>query len=128
DEKMELTLDTVLDKLDDEWFSGTVEDEDDLDGIVNYLELKSYDGFINVDDEAYKKKRCEFLGMTYKTPTSILIKKVDITRYIIGPGECYTKGKVLQFDELPRTSTNVAAIRAELMKEMDSGGSVQRET
>ncbi|GJV75470.1 hypothetical protein Tco_1507054 [Tanacetum coccineum] len=106
DEKMELTLDIVLDKLDDEWFIGTVEDEDDLDRIVDYLELKSYDGFINVGDEAYKKRMCEFLGMTYETPTSILIKKVEITR----------------------TSTNVAAIRVELVKEMDSGGSVQRET
>ncbi|GJX97686.1 hypothetical protein Tco_0353484 [Tanacetum coccineum] len=128
DAKMELILNNVFDKLDDEWFSGTVIDEEDLDGIVYYLELKSYDGFIDVNDEAYKKKRCELLGMTYETPTPILIKKVEITRYTIGLGESYTKGRILQIDELPRTSTNVVAIRAELMKEMDIGGSVQRET
>ncbi|GJV01197.1 hypothetical protein Tco_1334766 [Tanacetum coccineum] len=127
DEKMELILDNVYDKLDDEWYSGTVIDEEDLDGIVDYLELKSYDGFINVDDEAYKKKICELLGMTYKMPTPILFEKVEITRYTISPGECYTKGRILQIDELPRTSTNVTAIRDELMKEMDTGGSVQRE-
>ncbi|GKB41436.1 hypothetical protein Tco_0886378, partial [Tanacetum coccineum] len=105
DEKMELILDNVLDKLDDGWFSGTVKDEDDLDGIINYLELKSYDGFIDVDNKAYEERM-----------------------YTIGPGECYTKGRILQIDELPRTSTNIAAIRAELMKGKDTGGSVQRET
>nr|GEU57050.1 hypothetical protein [Tanacetum cinerariifolium] len=93
DAKMELILSNVFDKLDDEWFSGTVIDEEDLDGIVDYLELKSYDGFIDVIDEAYKKKLCKLLGMTYETPTPILIEKVEITRYTIGPGECYTKGR-----------------------------------
>nr|GEX01880.1 hypothetical protein [Tanacetum cinerariifolium] len=54
EEKMELILDTLLDKLDDGWFSRTVKDEEDLDGIIDYLELKSHDGFIDIDDEAYK--------------------------------------------------------------------------
>ncbi|GJY27695.1 zinc knuckle CX2CX4HX4C containing protein [Tanacetum coccineum] len=124
DEKMELILDNVLDELEDKWFSETVKDEDDLDGIVDYLVLKSYDGFIDVDNEAYKKIMCELLGLTYKMPPPILIKKVEVTRYIIGLGECYTKGRILQIDELPRTSTNTAAIRAKLIKEMDTGGSV----
>nr|GEX53618.1 hypothetical protein [Tanacetum cinerariifolium] len=38
EEKLELILDIVLDKLDDGWFSGTTNDEDDLDGITDYLE------------------------------------------------------------------------------------------
>nr|GEW15871.1 hypothetical protein [Tanacetum cinerariifolium] len=109
-------------------FSKTIKDENDLDGIVDYSELNSYNGFIDVDDEAYKERMCELLGMTYKTPSSILIERVEVTRYTIIPRECYTKGRILQIDELPRTSTNVATIRAELMKEMDIGGSVQRET
>ncbi|GKA33407.1 hypothetical protein Tco_0719836 [Tanacetum coccineum] len=33
EEKMELIIDTMLDKLDDEWFRGTVKDEDNLNGI-----------------------------------------------------------------------------------------------
>ncbi|GKG44096.1 hypothetical protein Tco_0483189, partial [Tanacetum coccineum] len=37
DEMMELILDTVLNKLDDGWFNRTVIDEEDLDGIVDYL-------------------------------------------------------------------------------------------
>ncbi|GKA07309.1 hypothetical protein Tco_0686533 [Tanacetum coccineum] len=40
EEKMELILAIVFDKLDDGWFSGTTKDEEDLDGIVDYLELK----------------------------------------------------------------------------------------
>ncbi|GJR15046.1 hypothetical protein Tco_0797698 [Tanacetum coccineum] len=124
EEKIELILDTVLDKLDDEWFNRTIKDEDDLDGIINYLELKSYNGFIDVDNEAYKERMCEFLGKNYKTPPPILIEKVEVTRYTIGPGECYIKGRILKIDELPRTSTNVDVIRAKLIKKMDTGGSV----
>ncbi|GJW22262.1 hypothetical protein Tco_0032884 [Tanacetum coccineum] len=114
DEKMELILENVYDKLDDEWFGETIIDGEDLDGIVDYLELKS-------------KKMCKLLGITYEMSTPILIDKVEITRYTIGPGECYTKGRNLQINDLPRTSTNVDAIRAELMKEMHIEGSVQRE-
>ncbi|GJU90697.1 hypothetical protein Tco_1303120 [Tanacetum coccineum] len=56
EEKMNAILDTVLDKLDDSWFSGTIQDEADLDGITNYLEPTSYDGFIDSEDEAYKER------------------------------------------------------------------------
>ncbi|GJS75405.1 hypothetical protein Tco_0725286 [Tanacetum coccineum] len=56
EEKMELILDVVLDKLDNGWFSRTVKDEEDLDGIVDYSKLKSHDGFIDIDDEAYKER------------------------------------------------------------------------
>ncbi|GKB47713.1 hypothetical protein Tco_0898466, partial [Tanacetum coccineum] len=62
EEKIDAILDTVLDKLDDSWFSGTTEDEDDLDGITDYLEPTSYDGFIDNEDEAYKKRCCNLLG------------------------------------------------------------------
>ncbi|GJV32045.1 phospholipase-like protein [Tanacetum coccineum] len=34
-----------------------IEDEDDLEGILDYLKPRSYDGFIDLDDEAYNKKR-----------------------------------------------------------------------
>ncbi|GJU36814.1 hypothetical protein Tco_1185168 [Tanacetum coccineum] len=37
-------------------------DEDDLEGILDYLEPRSYDGFINLDDEAYNKRRCRLFG------------------------------------------------------------------
>ncbi|GKE08153.1 hypothetical protein Tco_1411704 [Tanacetum coccineum] len=98
EEMMELILDTVLNKLNDD-----------------------------IHDESYKERMCEWLGMTYKTPPPILIEKVEVTRYTIGPGESYTKGRILKIDELPRTSANVATIRAELMKEMDTVESFQGE-
>ncbi|GJS80909.1 serine--tRNA ligase-like protein [Tanacetum coccineum] len=79
EENMELILDTVLDKLDGGWFSETVKDEDDLDGIADYLELKSDDGFIDIDDEAYKERMCKMFGMTYKKPSPILIEEVEVT-------------------------------------------------
>ncbi|GJX77832.1 hypothetical protein Tco_0324643 [Tanacetum coccineum] len=109
-------------------FRGTVDDEDNLDGIVDYLELKPHNGFIDIEDEAYKERMCKFLGMTYKEPSLILIKKVEVTRYMIDLGESYTKVKILEIDEMPRTNANIASVRAGLTEEIDTGGSVRNET
>nr|GFC50315.1 hypothetical protein [Tanacetum cinerariifolium] len=78
-------------KLNDDWFNGTSEDEDDLEGILYYLKPRSYDGFIYLDNEAYNKRRFRLLGLTYEEPPSVLIKKVKVTRYTISPEEIYTK-------------------------------------
>ncbi|GJV77314.1 hypothetical protein Tco_1508898 [Tanacetum coccineum] len=78
EEKMNAILDTVLDKLDDSWFSGTIQDEADLDGITNYLEPTSYDGFIDSEDEAYKERSCKLLGMPYRIPPLISIERVKV--------------------------------------------------
>nr|GEU63426.1 hypothetical protein [Tanacetum cinerariifolium] len=94
DERMELILDGVEDRIDDDWFTGTINDEDDLDGIVHCLELKSHDDF----DEAYKERMCKLLGMTYKKPSPILIEEVEVTRYMISPGESYTKVRILEIE------------------------------
>ncbi|GJY96035.1 hypothetical protein Tco_0512396 [Tanacetum coccineum] len=107
----------IHDKLNDDWFNGTSEDEDDLEGILDYLEPRSYYGLIDLYHEAYNKRKCILLGLTYKEPPSILIEKVKVTRYTIGPEEIYTKVKVLGIDEMPRTRDNVAAIKAS--KEME---------
>nr|GFB30624.1 hypothetical protein [Tanacetum cinerariifolium] len=76
--KIKLILDAMLDKLDDDWFTRTINDEADLDGIFDYLELKSYDDFIDINDEAYNERMCKFLCMTYKKPSPILIEKVKV--------------------------------------------------
>ncbi|GJT53045.1 hypothetical protein Tco_0988099 [Tanacetum coccineum] len=128
EEIIDAILDTVLDKLDDSSFSGTTEYEDDLDGITDYLEPTSYDGFINSKDEAYKERLCNFPGMPYRRPPLILIEKVEVTRYNIGPGKTYTKTKILGINKIPRTSTNVATVRAVLMDEMGARDSAQGAT
>ncbi|GKG16230.1 hypothetical protein Tco_0358553 [Tanacetum coccineum] len=65
---------------------------------------------------------------TYEEPTPVLIKKVKDTRYTVGPGETYTKVKVLGVDEIPRTRDNVAAMRARLMEKMAHEGNGQAKT
>ncbi|GKB94906.1 hypothetical protein Tco_0981043 [Tanacetum coccineum] len=112
----------IIDKLNVDWFNNTSEDEDDSEGILGYWKPRSYDGFIDLDDEAYNKRRCKLLGMTYKEPTLILMEKVKVTRYTIGPGDIYTKVNVLGVDELPRTRDNIAAIRARLMEKITHEG------
>ncbi|GKB07970.1 hypothetical protein Tco_0836254 [Tanacetum coccineum] len=97
---------------------GTDEDDDDLEGIIDYLEPTVYDGFIDLDDEEYKERKCRLLGMPYVKPPPILIEKVSVTRYSIGPGEVYTKMKVSEVKELSRTMGNIANIRAGIMEEI----------
>ncbi|GKA42882.1 RNA-directed DNA polymerase, eukaryota, reverse transcriptase zinc-binding domain protein [Tanacetum coccineum] len=111
-------LGTIINKLHDEWFKGTYEDDDDLEGIFDYLEPILYDGFIDSDDEEYKEIMCRLLGMPYIKPPSILIEKVKVTRYSVGPGEVYTKIKVSKVKELSRTRGNIANIRAGIMEEI----------
>nr|GEW67979.1 putative reverse transcriptase domain-containing protein [Tanacetum cinerariifolium] len=44
-------LGTIINKLHDEWFKGTDEDDNDLEGIIDYLKPTLYDRFIDSDDE-----------------------------------------------------------------------------
>ncbi|GJZ30184.1 hypothetical protein Tco_0575231 [Tanacetum coccineum] len=107
----------IIHNLHEEWFKGTSDDEDDIEGIIYYLEPTSYDGFIDLDEEEYNKRRCRLLGMTYIKSLPIIIKQVKITRYSLGPGEVYTKLKVSNMEELPQTRNNVATIRNNIMDE-----------
>ncbi|GJZ31944.1 hypothetical protein Tco_0576991 [Tanacetum coccineum] len=102
----------------EEWFKGTSNDEDDIEGIIDYLKPTSYDGFIDLDEEEYNKRRCRLLGMPYIEPPPIIVEQVKITRYSIRPGEIYTKLEVSDMDELPRTMKNIAAIRRDIMDEV----------
>ncbi|GJR34928.1 hypothetical protein Tco_1210612, partial [Tanacetum coccineum] len=57
EDKENAIMGAIHDKLNDDWFNNISEDEDDLEGILDYLEPRSYDGFIDLDDEAYNKRR-----------------------------------------------------------------------
>ncbi|GKC08144.1 RNA-directed DNA polymerase, eukaryota, reverse transcriptase zinc-binding domain protein [Tanacetum coccineum] len=37
----------IINNLHEEWFKGTSDDEDDIEGIIDYLEPTSYEGFID---------------------------------------------------------------------------------
>ncbi|GJS06072.1 zinc knuckle CX2CX4HX4C containing protein [Tanacetum coccineum] len=128
EDKANTMLWVIHDKLNNDWFNNTSEDKDDLERILDYLKPRSYDGFINLDDEAYNKRMCRLLGMTYEEPTPILIEKAKFTRYTVGLGETYIKVKVLGVEKIPRTRDNVAAIRARLMKKMAQEGNNQAKT
>ncbi|GJU19397.1 retrovirus-related pol polyprotein from transposon TNT 1-94, partial [Tanacetum coccineum] len=84
EDKANTIIRVVHDKLNDDWFNGTSEDEDDLEGIIDCLEPKSYNGFINLDDETYNEIKCKLPGITYRKPSPILIEKVEVIRYTIG--------------------------------------------
>ncbi|GJU50344.1 zinc knuckle CX2CX4HX4C containing protein [Tanacetum coccineum] len=101
EDKANAIMGPMHDKLNDNWFNNTSEDEDDSEGILDYLEPKAYEGFIDLDNEAYNKRRCKLLGMTYEEPIPILIEKVKVTRYTIGPGETrLLYGRVAGFHHL----------------------------
>ncbi|GJY29303.1 hypothetical protein Tco_0405070 [Tanacetum coccineum] len=73
----------MVNKLPEEWFSGVSKDND-LEGIIDYLEPTLYTGFIDPDDEAYKQRRNKLLGMPYTESPPILNEEVKITRFALG--------------------------------------------
>ncbi|GKB50447.1 hypothetical protein Tco_0901200, partial [Tanacetum coccineum] len=97
DEKKELTRDLIEESLDDDWYTRTIDDDDDdLDCLVDYVELKSHDGFVDTEDEAYKERMCKLLEISYKKPSPITIKKVEVTRYTADQEESYIKVKIME--------------------------------
>nr|GEY70592.1 hypothetical protein [Tanacetum cinerariifolium] len=62
EDEANMIFEAVLDKLNDDWFNGTNEDEDDLKGIIGYLEPTSYDGFTDLDNHACKKEIANYLA------------------------------------------------------------------
>ncbi|GJZ63803.1 RNA-directed DNA polymerase, eukaryota, reverse transcriptase zinc-binding domain protein [Tanacetum coccineum] len=94
-------LKTIINKLHDECFKGTHEDDDDLEGIIDYLEPTLYDGFIDSDDEEYKERKCRLLGMPYIKPPLILIEKVTAARRELLRPTLRDRTDISQKDEKP---------------------------
>ncbi|GKF45135.1 hypothetical protein Tco_0131687 [Tanacetum coccineum] len=46
----------IIHNLDEEWFKETSDDEDDIEGIIDYHEPTSYDEFVDSDEEEYNKR------------------------------------------------------------------------
>ncbi|GKC54960.1 hypothetical protein Tco_1077705 [Tanacetum coccineum] len=74
----------MINELPEEWFSGVSRDMDDLEGIIDYLKPTLYDGFIDHNDEAYKRRRKKLLGMPYTKPPPIIKEEAEITKYNMG--------------------------------------------
>ncbi|GJV68145.1 reverse transcriptase domain-containing protein [Tanacetum coccineum] len=118
--KTRAIIGAMVNKLPEEWFSGVSKDKDDLEGIIDYLEPMLYDGFINLDDETYKLRRNKLVGMPYSEPLTILKEEAEITRYNLRAGEVFTKIKILNIKGFPKTSPNIADIRAEIINDKNS--------
>ncbi|GKD49753.1 hypothetical protein Tco_1278729 [Tanacetum coccineum] len=85
--KTRAIIEAMIKKLREEWFLGVSRDMDDLEGIIDYLELTLYDGFIDNNDEAYKRRRNKLLGIPYIEPPPIIKEEAEITKYNLGAGE-----------------------------------------
>lgn len=125
-EKEECKHVLVENLLDEEWFKGTDSDDDDIEGILDYLELQWNEEFIDPDDEAYEQRRCNLLRIPYKRPPPIIVKTYEFTRYHLGPEEKFCKIRKIETKEYLRTATNVAWVRHNLMKDIEEVGQVQR--
>nr|GEW72088.1 hypothetical protein [Tanacetum cinerariifolium] len=68
--------------------------------------------------EVGNEKEVQIIGNALHRTTPVLIVKVNVTRYSIGPGKVYTKMKILEVEELSRTRVNIATIRARIMDEI----------
>ncbi|PWA45072.1 mannan endo-1,4-beta-mannosidase 9 [Artemisia annua] len=84
DSKRQRIREIFGDRLNKDWYTGPPEDDDDdLECLEEYLELHSYDGFIDTEKEQYR--------MPYQKPSSITIVKFQVTRYMVGLEESYMK-------------------------------------
>nr|GEX09020.1 hypothetical protein [Tanacetum cinerariifolium] len=110
----------MVNKVLEEWFSRVSEDKDDLEGIIDYLEPTLYDGFIDLDYEAYKQRMNKLLGMPYTEPLPVLKEEVEIIRYNLGADEVFTKTKILKLKGFPRTAPKIANIRAEITNDRNN--------
>ncbi|GJS24689.1 zinc knuckle CX2CX4HX4C containing protein [Tanacetum coccineum] len=72
EDKENIIMGVIHDKLNDDWLNSTSKDKDNLEGILNYLEPRSDDGFIDLDNKAYNKRKYRLLRLTYKKPPPIL--------------------------------------------------------
>ncbi|GKE13282.1 hypothetical protein Tco_1416833 [Tanacetum coccineum] len=111
----------MINKLPEEWFLGVSRDMDDLEGIIDYLKPTLYDGFIDHNNEAYKRRKNKLLRMPYTEPSPIIKEEAEITEYNLGVGEVFTKTKILNIKIFSRTAPNIADIRAEIIN--DKNGS-----
>ncbi|GJY10065.1 hypothetical protein Tco_0378250 [Tanacetum coccineum] len=87
----------------------------DLGASISIMPFSMYK---RLDEEEYNKRRYRLLGMPYIAPLPLIIEQVEITRYSLGPGEVYTKVKVLNMEELTQTRNNIATIRRDIMDEV----------
>ncbi|GJZ22115.1 zinc knuckle CX2CX4HX4C containing protein [Tanacetum coccineum] len=121
-------LKIILEMADENCFSSTSDDKNDLGGIIDQLKQNLHEKSTDPDNENHQERKYKLLGIIYKEPPPILIKKIEVTRYNIGLGEIYTGTKNLGIDEKPRTSTNVATVRAVIMDEVGAEGSAKGAT
>ncbi|GJT91820.1 hypothetical protein Tco_1080665 [Tanacetum coccineum] len=97
-------------------------------------EENPYDkGDASEDLENFGNERMELIIMdccrgSVRRMIGSLARSLTKTIWMVLPGESYTKVRVLEIKEMPRTSSNIATVKAELMKEMGTAESVQRET
>ncbi|GJZ35559.1 hypothetical protein Tco_0581376 [Tanacetum coccineum] len=96
EDKANAIIRAIHDKLNNDLFNNISEDEDDLEGILYYL------------------------NQDHMTDSSIRMKK-PITR----ESEVYSKVKVLGVEEIPRSRDNVATMRVRLMEKMAHKGNDQ---
>ncbi|GJY53018.1 gag-pol polyprotein [Tanacetum coccineum] len=75
----------------------SIEDEDDLEGILDYLEPRSYDGLIDLDNEAYNKRKCRLLGLTYEEPPLKKLRFSQLGNGIRAKG--YAQKEGIDFEE-----------------------------
>ncbi|GJR15292.1 reverse transcriptase domain-containing protein [Tanacetum coccineum] len=78
EDKANTIMGDIHDKLNDDWFKGTSEDKDNMEGILDYLKPRSYDGFIDLDNEAYNKRRwIEEMPRTRDNVASIRVRLME---------------------------------------------------
>ncbi|GKB78366.1 hypothetical protein Tco_0945261 [Tanacetum coccineum] len=111
----------MINELPEEWFSGVSRDMDDLEGIIDYLKPTLYDGFIDHNDEAYKRRRKKLLGMPYTKPPPIIKEEAEITKYNMGAGDIGVNQFTSEKKTYASNGLHVTPISTNVMEETTLG-------
>ena len=106
--------------------SNDEKDDDYIDGLEDYLLCNQESNFVNEKDEAFKKQKCQLLGIPYQKPPTFTTENFEVNKYSFGPVEEYATIKITEFNELTHTEDNVTQVYHDIFRIKDKEWYVTR--
>lgn len=97
-----------------------------MEELDDYLIKDDYSNFFNKSEEAFIKRKCKLLGITYHNPPMMISKKFEVIKYSLGPCKEYVAIKTKEFIRLTRSEENVSQLYGNISRMKDEGWVVTR--
>nr|GEW80075.1 hypothetical protein [Tanacetum cinerariifolium] len=71
-------------------------DDDDLEMVEDYLDINPNDGFVDIKEKEFEKRKCKLLRIPYFEPALMTEEKFLVTKYKFGLNERCTFMEILE--------------------------------